>query len=222
MGGDDHRYFVYLNQEEQEIFREYALPLVFQKNHIVFANGDSPQYVYFIERGRLKIYRLTKEGQTITVSIRHPGELFGLAEAMLDEPRKCYAQTLETTSLLAVKKDDCQAILESTPHLSFKINKVLSHRLRRAEEVIYDLISYNVSGRLANFLLSMREQCGYSCQEGIILDIKLTHKDIAAIIGSTRQSVTQTLQEFKDEGAVQIKDKKIILLDKKKLQRKVY
>jgi len=219
---DCNKYFVCLDPREEEIFREYAMPLVFQKDHIVFANGDSPDYVYFIERGRLKIYRLTRDGQTITVSIRHPGELFGLAEALMEEPRKCFAQTLETTSLLAVKKDVCKEILKSTPALSIKVNKVLSHRLRRAEEVIYDLINYNVSGRLASFLLNMQEQCGYPCKEGIMLDIKLTHKDIANIIGSTRQSVTQTLQEFKEDGAIIVKNKKIILQDRKKLQSRVY
>ncbi len=216
-----NKYFIYLNRDEEEAFREYSISLVFKKNHNIFANGDSAEYVYFIEKGRVKIYRLTKDGNTITVAIRHQGELFGLAEAIMEEPRKCFAQTLENTSVLAIKAKDCQEILRSIPELSIKINRVLSYRLRHAEAIIYDLINYNVAGRLARFLISMQDQCGRSVSVGTMLDIKLTHYEIAAMIGSTRQSVTQVLTDFRDDGLIKIVDKKIIIIDRNKLLQRV-
>ncbi|MEW6624958.1 MAG: Crp/Fnr family transcriptional regulator [Bacillota bacterium] len=216
------QFLLSLEPSEEDAFRENAMPLVFKKNHNIFANGDNPDYIYYIEKGRVTIYRLTKDGNTVTVAIRHPGELFGLAEAFMEKPRKCFAQAIETTSVLAVRTEDFKNILRIIPELSIKINMVLANRLRRAEGIIYDLINYNVSGRLARFLLGLQEQCGRICGTGVVLDIKLTHNDIAAIIGSTRQSVTQTLNEFKDEGCISIEDKKIVLLNKRKLQQKVY
>lgn len=215
-------FLVRLNSMEKEEFKDIALKLNFQKNNIIFANGDQPDYVYLIESGLVKIYRLNSDGDAITVAIRHSGELFGLAEAVLDEPRKCFAQALDNTSLLAVKSNDWKTILKSMPELSLKVNRMLALRLRRAEEIIYDLITYNVSGRLASLLLHLQDQCGCQTSDGIVLNIKLTHSEIAAIIGSTRQSVTQILNEFKDEGAIKINDKKIIVTNKNKLQSKIY
>lgn len=215
-------FLVRLNSKEKEEYKDISLRLNFQKNNIIFANGDQPDFVYLIEIGLVKIYRLNSDGDTITVAIRHPGELFGLAEALLDEPRKCFAQAIENTSLLAVKNSDWKTLLKSMPELSLKVNSMLALRLRRAEEIIYDLITYNVSGRLARLLLHLQDQCGCYTSDGIVLNIKLTHSEIAAIIGSTRQSVTQILNEFKDEGAIKISDKKITVINKNKLQSKIY
>ncbi|KJS21968.1 MAG: hypothetical protein VR72_07675 [Clostridiaceae bacterium BRH_c20a] len=212
------KYFIHLSSEEQEVFKEYSIPLVFPKEHNIFSPGDVPNYIYFIEAGRIKIYRITMDGEYITISIRHAGEVCGLAEALCSMPRQCFAMTLETTRLQAVKKEDFFQILSMEPQLNLKISQVLSRRLRHAETIIHDLVYYNVEARLARLLLSMSKQCGRQYEDHIILDIVLTHKDIASMIGTSRQSVTLSLQQFKDRGIIDYHKREIIILNFAKLR----
>lgn len=212
------KYFIYLSSEEQESFKQYSMPLVFPKEHTIFSPGDLPNYIYFIDAGRIKIYRLTMDGEYITISIRHPGEIFGLAEALCDMPRQCFATTLETTRLQAIKKEDFFRILIEKPQLNLKISQVLSRRLRQTETVIHDLVHYNVEARLARLLLSMAKQCGKNYSDYTLLDIVLTHKDIASMIGTSRQSVTLALQQLKDKGIIDYHKREIKIVDFTKLR----
>ncbi|KJS84377.1 MAG: hypothetical protein JM58_11065 [Peptococcaceae bacterium BICA1-8] len=215
---NDEKYFIHLSSEEQKLFKEYSIPLVFPKEHNVFSPGDLPNYIYFIEAGRIKIYRITMDGEFITISIRHAGEVCGLAEALCSMSRQCFATTLETTRLQAVKKEDFFKILSMEPQLNLKISQVLSRRLRHAETIIHDLVYYNVEARLARLILSMAKQCGRQYDDHTILDIVLTHKDIASMIGTSRQSVTLFLQQFKDRGVIDYYKREIIIKDFSKLR----
>ncbi|MFZ5942714.1 MAG: Crp/Fnr family transcriptional regulator [Bacillota bacterium] len=212
------KYFVYLSSEEQEVFRQYAMSLVFPKEHTIFSPGDLPNYIYFIEAGKIRIYRITMDGEYITISIRHSGEICGLAEALCDMPRQCFATTLEITRLLAIKKEDFSKIILKEPQLGLKVTQVLSRRLRHAETIIHDLVHYNVEARLARLLLSMAKQCGRNHGEATMLDIVLTHKDIASMIGTSRQTVTSTLQQLKDRGIIDYHKREIIIMDFLKLR----
>jgi CRP-like cAMP-binding protein len=206
-----------LTLPEQELIRQNGLHLVFLKDHTVFSAGDDPRYSYLIDKGRVKIYRLNMDGEYITVSIRHQGEIFGLAEVLCNNPRQCFAETLETTSLYAVDRENLNRILSEHPLLGIKIAQVLACRLRQAETVIYDLVSYNVPARLARLLLTLSRQCGRPLKDSIKLDIVLTHREIASMIGTTRQSVSQTLQEFKESNILEYKNKEFVIKDIDKL-----
>jgi len=213
-----NNYFVFLTAQEKEAFYQYSLPLIFPKNHNIFSAGDLPNYIYFIETGRIKIYRLTMDGEFITISIRHPGEIFGLAEALCEMPRQCFATSLEPTRLQVIKKEDLFNLLTKQPELHLKVSQVLSRRLRHAETVIYDLVHYNVEARLARLLLSMARQCGKKYQGHTIIDLVLTHKDIASMIGASRQSVTLALQQFKDNKIIDYHKREIKIVDFPKLR----
>lgn len=189
------------------------MQLVFPKEHEIFSPGDLPNYIYLIEFGRVKLYRITLDGKNITNSIRYSGEVFGLAEALCDMPRQCFASTIETVKLQAIKKEDFFNLLINQPQLNFKVSQVLSRRLRHAETLAYNLISYNIEARLASFLLNMSSQCGRNFNGHVILDIILTHNDIASMIGSSRQSVSLALQQLKESEIIDYHKRKIVILD---------
>lgn len=194
------------------------MQLLFPKDHEIFSPGDLPTYIYLIETGRVKTYRIAMDGKQITHSIRYPGEIFGLAESLCEMPRQCFASTLEIVKLQAIKKEDFSIILSHHPQLSLKVSQVLSKRLRYAETIVYDLICYNIEARLAKLLLSMSKRCGQKFNGHVILDIILTQNDIASMIGASRQSVSIALQQLKDNEIIDYYGRKIVILDLPKLQ----
>ena len=127
-----------LAEYEKEIIRQAGSPVAHKKGAVFFRPGDSADKVYLIEQGWVKIFRLTMEGRKVTVgSIRHPGELMGLAEALHRGERTCYAGTISDVTLTAVRRADFQEILLCEPQLAIKIAKLLAARMREAESSIY-------------------------------------------------------------------------------------
>ncbi len=215
-----NRYFtnISLSQEELKHFINQASLLVFPKKHNVFANGDYANYVYYIERGCFRTYRLDRDGRQVTLSVRFAKELIGIAEVMLDSPRKCFAETLETSCVYAIAKEDFLKLMQEDVEFAMKINQILSSRLRQIENNFYELACYNIVGRLAGFFQLLAVKCGRKHPEGILLDIRLTHQDFANCVGATRQSVTQILGLMKKENVIKIEDKQIIICDMEKLE----
>lgn len=206
-----------LSQEELRHFMSHASPLVFPKKYNVFANGDYANYVYYIERGCFRTYRLDRDGRQVTLSVRFAKELMGIAEVMLGSPRKCFAETLETTCVYAMAREDFLQLMQEYK-FAMKINQILSSRLRQIENNFYELACYNVTGRLASFFQLLAVKCGRKHPEGILLEIRLTHQDFANCVGATRQSVTQILGLMKKDNIIKIQDKQIIICDMEKLE----
>lgn len=196
----------------------HASPLVFPKKYNVFANGDYANYVYYIERGCFRTYRLDRDGRQVTLSVRFAKELMGIAEVMLGSPRKCFAETLETTCVYAMAREDFLQLMQEDIEFAMKINQILSSRLRQIENNFYELACYNVTGRLAGFFQLLAVKCGRKHPEGILLEIRLTHQDFANCVGATRQSVTQILGLMKKDNIIKIQDKQIIICDMEKLE----
>lgn len=211
-----------LSVEELGQFLQFTRPLVFPKDHIIFANGDHPDYVYYIESGSFRIFRLGREGQQVTLSVRYAGELIGLAEALLDTPRECFAETMEVSCVQAIMIEDFQELMQKDASFATTISKIVSQRLRQTEEHCYELAIYTVTGRLASFLRTLAWQCGQPHKDGILLNIRLTHQDFANCIGTTRQSVTQILSTLKEEGIIKMQNKQIIIGDLQKLEQYIF
>jgi CRP-like cAMP-binding protein len=171
-----------------------------------------------IERGWVKIFRLSTEGRQVTVgSIRRPGELMGLAEALHGGVRNCYAGAISNVELIVVRQDGFQEMLSAQPHLAIKVARLLAARMREAESSIHELVCRNVSGRLASTLIKMGQYYGESSDGGIKIRLNLTHEELAAMIGSSRQTVTSLMAMLKEENSISVKGREISITNPQKL-----
>ncbi|MEW5952910.1 MAG: Crp/Fnr family transcriptional regulator [Bacillota bacterium] len=207
-----------LAEYEKEIIRQSGSPVMYKKGSIIFRPGDAADKVYLIEQGWVKIFRLTMEGRQVTVgSIRHPGELMGLAEVLYRGERTCHAGAISEVTLIAVRKDDFHEMLLGEPQLAIKIAKLLAARMREAESSIHELVSRNVPGRLASILLRMAQRCGEPTDNGIRINLNLTHEELAGMIGASRQTVTSLISQLREEKSISVKGRQIRIIDPKKL-----
>lgn len=207
-----------LLEYEQEIIRQIGQPMSHKRGSIIFRLGDAADRVFMIEQGWVKIFRLTTEGRHVAVgSIRHPGELMGLAEALHGGERSCYAGAISDVELIVVRRDEFQEMLLCEPHLAIKIARLLATRMREAESSIHELVSRSVPGRLAAMLIKMGQRYGESIDGRTRINLNLTHEELASMIGSSRQTVTSLMAMFREENSISVKGKEISIIDPQKL-----
>lgn len=207
-----------VNECERQIIRKTGTEVRYPKGQIIFSANEQADRVYLVEEGYVKIYRLNMEGREVTIgSIRNPDEIMGLAETLYHGKRTCFAGAISDVTMVILTKDQFINILDTEHRLSLKVASLLGARMRAAEGMVYDLMCLQAPGRLALMLLKISERCGTRTKEGIKIKLKLTHGDIASMIGSTRQTVTSIMNTFRNQQCIEIQGREIVIKDPAKL-----
>lgn len=209
-----------LDDMEKMIIRQAGSTVHYPKGHVIFAAGDISDRVFLVESGWVKIYRLSADGKRVTVGrMRSPGELMGLAETLLEVERTCFAGAISNVSMVVLRKNQFEALMAQHPFLAIKVSKLLAVRMREAEGIIHEMVCWQAPGRLALMLMKMGDRCGKQTKNGIILDVQLTHEEIASMVGTSRQTVTSLLNTFKQEKSIAYEGRTIRILDPDKLSK---
>jgi CRP-like cAMP-binding protein len=191
-----------LSAEESDSFKRLAQKITLKAGETVFEEGSQALFVYLIETGHIKIFRISSFGTIVTVGIRKCGDVIGIAEALSESNRRCFAKTIEVSELWRMNANTFKDLLNFHPYLALKIAATMSVRLREAESTILNLMTLEVDRRLARLLLSLAEKGTSIGEKGLRLNVKLTQDEMATMIGTCRQTVTTTLQKFKDQKLI--------------------
>lgn len=178
------------------------------RGELIFQAGSPGNNVYFLESGRIKIYHLSLTGKEILLWFCVPGEVFGLAEAChTGGGRQVYAETCEPSRVLSVQQEDFKDYLAAHPAAALLVNDVLACRLRSLGNVIQSLVASDVNERVAQLIVRLAANHGRRVPNGdVYLDIRLTHQEMANMIGTTRQSVTSALNALRRRGVLDFDD----------------
>lgn len=209
-----------LDEMDKMLVREAGSTVHYPKGHVIFSAGEIADRVYLIESGWVKIFRLSTDGRRVTVgSIRSPGEMMGLAEALVGGERTCFAGAINNCTLVTVGKSKFEDLLARQPFLAVKVAKLLGARMREAESIIHEMVCRQAPGRLALMLLKIGARCGVESRDGIKINLPLTHEEIACMVGTSRQTVTSLLNTFKQEKSIILEGKEINIVNPDKLAR---
>lgn len=203
--------FERLSPEQCERLEVRARSRKFERNSLIYVPTDASESVLLLTSGRIKIYHLTSDGKQALLAIIDPGEMFGEL-AMLDAgQREEFAETMEASTVVLIPGEVVQELMEESPQLALGVTKMMGLRRRRVERRLKSLLFRSNRERLVHLLLELVEKYGQSTTEGIRIGIKLSHQDLASIIGSTRETVTVVLGELQTEGSVIVQRRQIIL-----------
>ncbi len=188
------------------------------KGAYLFFEKEEGKTLYVIIHGLIKIFTADKSGRIKTLTYLKDGDFFG-EMAMLDhEKRSASALVVEDAEVFALNRKDVQKELLDNPLIALKLLRTLSSRLRYCDKQIEDLTFRNLPGRVASTLLDLAARYGKKTPAGIKLDLKLTHQDLADIIGTAREVITSILGDFREAGCVLDIDKHLIIKDEKSLR----
>ena len=174
---------------------------------------DPSDRIYFIKEGRVKISKLSDDGKEITLAILETGEVFGEMALVEEGPRKTFAEALDDTSICTMSKNNFETLIENKPELSVKITKLMGLRRLEIESRVEELLFCHVPSRLARFLMRLGGEHGEDHRLGRRIKVKITHQEIANLIGSTRETTTAALNSLKKDGIIDFERRHIIIKD---------
>lgn len=184
----------------------------------LFLPDDPSDKVFLLKEGRVKISKVSEEGKELTLAILEQGEIFGEL-ALIDEgPRETIAEALVDTFICVIGRQDFEKLLEKKPNVALKVTKLIGLRRRAIEAKVEDLVFRDVSSRLAKLLLELADTYGTKVSNGTRIDVKLTHQEIANLIGSTRETTTATLNELRRRGFIEMEKRRLIVVDQSGLE----
>jgi CRP/FNR family transcriptional regulator len=184
---------------------------LFPKRALVFDQGDPTRLVYLIKRGKVRITRLTADGKEVTVAVLGAGDLFGEETLFDDAPRTTHAVCIEESLLCTAKADELFALLSRDPILALNVANILSDKLLDASATMEDLAYAKVPDRIMHLFGRLATEHGVDGPAGTLLDVRLTHADIASLIGSTRETVSLELSNLAKSGRIVYDGKQITL-----------
>ena len=193
----------------------------YDKKDLIYLPGDVSDQVYLLKEGRVKISKLSEDGREITLVILEPGEIFGESALINDkETRSTVAEALENAYLCVISRKDFEEFINDKPELALSVTKLIGFRRRQIENMLEDLVFRGVHERLALLLLRLAERHGKEVDGKNLIDISLTHYDYANLIGSTRETTTACLNDFKREGLIEFQKRKVVIINEKGLRNR--
>ena len=204
---DNISLFADLSESDREAINKLAVTRSYAKGTLVMCEGDHSDSLYIVLSGKVKVFLSDEEGKEVTLNTQGPGEYFGEL-AMLDEaPRSASVVTVEDTKLAVVSKAAFDECLEKNPKIALTLIRGLARRLRELTENVRNLALMDVYGRVARTLLDMAED-----QDGKqVISQKLTQREIASMVGASREMVSRILRDLSVGGYITIENRIITI-----------
>jgi CRP/FNR family transcriptional regulator, cyclic AMP receptor protein len=188
---------------------------------ILFVEGQSPRGIYIICSGRVKLSTTSRDGKTLILRIAEEGEVLGLHGCVSGKPYELTAETLQPCQLDFIKRDDFLKFLQNHGDACLNAAQHLSQNCQNAYEMIRSLgLSHSVSEKLARLLLEWSSD-GEKTKEGIRIKVSLTHEEMAQLIGTSRETVTRVLGEFREKNLAQLRGSTLLIKNKAALEQLV-
>lgn len=194
---------------------------VFPKGAMLFVEGQSPRGIFVLCTGRAKLSTCSSDGKALIMQIAEPGDVLGLSATISGKPYEVSAETLDHCQVNFVKRDDFLRFLGQHGEACLKIAEHLSNNYHTAYEQIRSLgLSHSAGEKLAKLILEWCEK-GEETKQGIRLKLTLTHEEIAQMIGTSRETVTRLIGEFKGKQLIHLKGSNLVIRDRSALEKLV-
>jgi CRP/FNR family transcriptional regulator, cyclic AMP receptor protein len=188
---------------------------------VLFVEGQAPRGVYIVCGGRVKLSTTSREGKTLILRIAQAGEVLGLHATVSGKPYELTGETLQPCQLDFIRRDDFLRFLQHHGDACLNAAQHLSQNCQNAYEMIRSLgLSHSVGEKLARLLLEWASD-GETTKDGIRIKVSLTHEEIAQLIGTSRETVTRVLSEFREKKFAQLRGSTLMIMNRPGLEKLV-
>jgi CRP-like cAMP-binding protein len=207
-----------LSPEVADGLREAAELTHYPQGALIFKPAIDPEHVYLLESGLVRIYRESEHAEQVTFGYVQPGEVFGECAVFQDRPRESFAAAHELSTVLKLSRQRFIDAIQSKPSIMFAVAKQIEGRFKNVESRVEDLVFRDARARLAHVILNLSEEFGHVEGDRTTVQIRLTHAELATLIGTSRPTVSIALGELEDEGVVTRTDGYIGITNREALQ----
>jgi CRP-like cAMP-binding protein len=202
--------FSSLNDDELTELAGLAIERSFMSNEFIFWDGDTPEWLYIVAEGKVKILKHSSLGKEFIIAFFGPGEMFGEVAVFENKPYPASAQAVAETKVVGIKRDKFLSFLANRPQVALRIISVLAGRLRDAQGRLRDFAGERVEQRLASVLLMLSTKLG--------LTLPFTRQEVAEMAGTTTETAIRVMSHLKDRGIIHAVRGEVIILDEDKLR----
>jgi CRP/FNR family cyclic AMP-dependent transcriptional regulator len=194
------------------------IPTEYHKDDFIYFPEDASKQIYMISNGRVKIGTYTDDKKEIVKAILTKGEIFGELALAGEKRRSDFAQAMDNdTRICYMSIDDLKNLMKDNQELSFKILRIVGWRLRKMERKIESLVFKDARTRIVEFLKDTAMERGQKVGFEMMIKNHLTHKDIASLTGTSRQTVTTVMNELREKNLINFDRRRILIRDMEKL-----
>jgi CRP-like cAMP-binding protein len=202
-----------LPEEEVTLLEAHQSEQVYSKGEVIFREGAYPSGIFYIKKGKAKKYKVTGEGGEQIIYVANTGELMGYHAVLEGDRYPDSAAALEESSIIFIPREDFLDVLQRSPLLSQRLLKTLSHEFAVMVNSLTLFTQRSVRERLALQLVVLREKYKEDFKAGMFVEINMSREDLANLVGTTRENIVRILGEFKENGILETKGRKIIVRD---------
>jgi len=202
-------------QGSLENLSEGREPRIYKKKEDIYQEGNYPKGIYFINKGKVKIYQTNEHGKDLITELYKEGDFFGYLDLLQDSKNTNSATALEDSEIYMIPREDFFSLIYKNPQVSRKFIQMISNDLRENEKQLLKLAYNSVRKRLAEALVKLSDK--YKKEGESIFSMNVSREDLANMVGTATETVIRTLSDFKDEKYIEVSGSLISILNYNKL-----
>jgi CRP/FNR family transcriptional regulator, cyclic AMP receptor protein len=201
-----------LSADEMAELDQQAPSERFLRGELVFSQSQPSSSLFILKSGRVRIFRVTEEGKAMTIGILEPGAIFGEMVLVGQRMRDNYAEAIEDSSVCRLDVRDVERFLLSDPRIAVRIARLLGEQVARLEERLTDLAHRPLVARIARALIALSG--GHRNRPPLVTrGIRITHEQLAGLVGATRESTSKIMAELSSQGVVRQTRGRVVITD---------
>lgn len=206
-----------LDDSEMDALSAAAPMKDYSAGALIYTPHQPVEALFILKKGRIRIFRVSPDGRALTTAIVEPGTIFGEMVIVGQQMHDSFAEALDQVLVCVMTKADVQRLLLGDARIAVRISETLGRRLGQLEQRLSDTVFKTVPQRIAATLVTLADASGSRAPRGV--QVKLTHEQLAALAGTSRETTTKVLGEYGEQGLVRLGRGRIHLLDLDRLRR---
>lgn len=199
-------FFEGLSQDEIRPLLDQSIEKIYDDKDVLFSEGDDRDFLYVLGKGTVMISKLSEDGDERLINILTTGEIFPHTGFFDDRPYPGTATAKKGVEVLKIPISAFERFIETHPHLSFRIIKVMSKKIYLLQKKLNEMLSLNVEERLLSALKQINQLTN-------VESVHLTHQELGNIVGASRETVTRQLKKLEKQGRVRVKKDHIVFIE---------
>jgi CRP/FNR family transcriptional regulator len=208
--------FSTLTDDEFNQLAHIFVARAYRKNQVIFLEEETGNYMYLVLSGKVKVAKAGVSGKETILAIHRTGDFFGEMALLDGKTAPATVSAMEDSKIMSISGADFHKYLLHNQKVMLQIIQVLCARLRQVWQT-QSLNSSTADARIRMGVYQLAKRHGIRDAHGTIIDLKITHQELAEMVGTSRETVTRVLTKLREQGIIEIDQRRITLLDSKAL-----
>jgi CRP/FNR family transcriptional regulator, cyclic AMP receptor protein len=202
-----------LSHEEMEELAKRTPDTFLEQEDILYTPKEGTERLFILKKGRVQLYEIEESGDEITLSVIEEGDVFGEMALTGQSLSGLYVRALTPSTVVSMRREDVEHLIMNKPEVGLRLVRDLAQRLHASEARYADIVGKDVPARLATLILTLVDSEGVRSSESYRIPTHYTHERLASMISCGRVAVTRAFRKLEEGGAVQLKDRRIVVKD---------